>query len=79
MAITVEDALQIGALVEAQVVAGKTGLKNEIRAVDIIDVPDAAIWFRRDSLLSTTFLPLKTILKPSLKCSRIFKPAGALR
>lgn len=76
MAITVEDALQIGALVEAQVVAGKAGLKNEIRAVDIIDVPDAAIWFRRDSLLSTTFYALKDNIEAQLKMLEDIKSCG---
>jgi len=67
MAITVRDALQIGRLVEAQVLAGESGLDKEIRAVDIIDVPDAAIWFRRDSLLSTTFYALKDNIDAQLK------------
>ncbi len=67
MAITVRDALQIGRLVEAQVLAGESGLDKEIRAVDIIEVPDAAIWFRRDSLLSTTFYALKDNINAQLK------------
>ncbi len=67
MAITVRDALKIGGLVEARVLAGKSGLNNVIRAVDIIDVPDAAIWFRRDSLLSTTFYALKDNIDAQLQ------------
>ena len=67
MAITVRDALRIGGLVEARVLAGKRGLDNVIRAVDIIDVPDAAIWFRRDSLLSTTFYALKDNIEAQLQ------------
>lgn len=67
MTITVRDALQIGGLVQAKVLAGAAGLDKVIRAVDIIDVPDAAIWFRRDSLLSTTFYALKDNIDAQLQ------------
>jgi PucR family transcriptional regulator, purine catabolism regulatory protein len=67
MTITVRDALQIGGLVQAKVLAGTAGLDKVIRAVDIIDVPDAAIWFRRDSLLSTTFYALKDNIDAQLQ------------
>lgn len=67
MSITVGEALTIGRLKEAAVLGGKEGLTNVVRAVDIIDVPDAAIWFRRDSLLSTTFYALKDNLHAQLK------------
>ncbi len=67
MSITVSDALKIGRLQEAKVLGGASGLGNIVRTVDIIDVPDAAIWFRRDSLLSTTFYALKGNLEAQLK------------
>jgi purine catabolism regulator len=67
MALTVRDALKIGRLVDAKILAGAAGLDNIIRAVDIIDVPDAAIWFRKDSLLSTTFYALKDNLDAQLQ------------
>lgn len=67
MAITVREALKIGRLPEAQVLAGSAGLDREIRTVDIIDVPDAAIWFQKDSLLSTTFYALKDNIDAQLK------------
>lgn len=67
MTITVRDAMQIGSLVEAKLLAGAAGLDKVIRAVDIIDVPDAAIWFRRDSLLSTTFYALKDNIDAQLQ------------
>ncbi|MDZ4133574.1 MAG: PucR family transcriptional regulator ligand-binding domain-containing protein, partial [Dethiobacteria bacterium] len=76
MTITVRDALQIGGLVEAKVLAGIAGLDNEIRAVDIIDVPDAAIWFRRDSLLSTTFYALKDNIEAQLQILEDIKSCG---
>ncbi|MEW5785370.1 MAG: PucR family transcriptional regulator ligand-binding domain-containing protein [Bacillota bacterium] len=67
IAITVREALQIGGLVEAKILAGASGIDNIIRAVDIIYVPDAAIWFRKDSLLSTTFYALKDNLDAQLQ------------
>jgi len=67
MTITVREALQIGRLAEAELLAGAAGLDNLIKTVDIIDVPDAAIWFRRDSLLSTTFYALKDNLSAQLQ------------
>ncbi len=76
MAITVRDALQIGELVRAKVLAGNNGLDNEIRFVDIIDVPDAAIWFRRDSLLSTTFYALKNNIDAQLQVLDDIKACG---
>ncbi len=76
MAITVKEALKIGGLIEAQVIAGSAGLDNIIRAVDIIDVPDAAIWFRRDSLLSTTFYALKDNIEAQLQMLEDIKACG---
>ncbi len=76
MTITVRDALQIGALVNATVLAGSGGLDSEIKAVDIIDVPDAAIWFRRDSLLSTTFYALKDNIEAQLQMLEDIKSCG---
>ncbi|MBS3943840.1 MAG: PucR family transcriptional regulator ligand-binding domain-containing protein [Dethiobacter sp.] len=67
MTITVREALKIGRLAEAELLAGAAGLDNMIKTVDIIDVPDAAIWFRRDSLLSTTFYALKDNLSAQLQ------------
>ena len=65
MTITVRDALHFGGLIEAKVIAGASGLDNEIWAVDIIDVPDAAIWFRRHLLLSSAFYALKDYILPA--------------
>lgn len=76
MAITVRDALKIGGLVDAKILAGTAGLDNVIRAVDIIDVPDAAIWFRRDSLLCTTFYALKDNINAQIKMLEDIKSCG---
>ena len=76
MTITVRDALHFGGLIEAKVIAGASGLDNEIWSVDIIDVPDAAIWFRRHSLLSTTFYALKDNIEAQLKMLEDIKSCG---
>ena len=76
MSITVRDALKIGGLVNAIVLAGEDGLDKEIKAVDIIDVPDAAIWFRKDSLLSTTFYALKDNIEAQLNMLEDIKTCG---
>lgn len=78
MSITVRDALKIGALVNAVVLAGESGLDKEIKAVDIIDVPDAAIWFRKDSLLSTTFYALKDNIEAQLNMLEDIKACGGV-
>ncbi|MEW6623820.1 MAG: PucR family transcriptional regulator ligand-binding domain-containing protein [Bacillota bacterium] len=67
MSLTVREALRIGSLVDAKVLAGANNLDRVVRFVDIIDVPDAAIWFRPDSLLSTTFYALKDNIEAQLK------------
>ncbi len=76
MSITIRDALKIGGLVNAIVLAGEAGLDKEIRTVDIIDVPDAAIWFRKDSLLSTTFYALKDNIEAQLNMLEDIKSCG---
>ena len=67
MSLTVREALRIGSLVDAKILAGANSLERIVRFVDIIDVPDAAIWFRPDSLLSTTFYALKDNIEAQLK------------
>jgi len=76
MCITVKDAMKVGRLQEAKILGGATGLGNIVRTVDIIDVPDAAIWFRRDSLLSTTFYALKDNLDAQLKMLKDINKCG---
>ncbi|HOL17773.1 MAG TPA: PucR family transcriptional regulator ligand-binding domain-containing protein, partial [Bacillota bacterium] len=67
MSITVREALKIGRLTEAKILAGAAGLDNIIKAVDIIETPDAALWFKKDSLLSTTFYALKDNIDAQLQ------------
>lgn len=51
--ITVREALKLGALRKARVVAGHEGLDNVIRYVSVIEVPDAVRWFHGGELFIT--------------------------
>lgn len=51
MGITVREALQLGGLKEARVVAGEKGLGRVIKYVLTMDVPDAAKWIKGGELL----------------------------
>jgi purine catabolism regulator len=59
MRLTVREALQLGALTKATVLAGHAGLDREIRHVSVIEVPDAHHWFRGHELWLTAFYNLK--------------------
>jgi len=76
MSITVREALKIGRLTEAKILAGAAGLDNIIKAVDIIETPDAALWFKKDSLLSTTFYALKDNIDAQLQMLEDIKACG---
>lgn len=76
MSITVREALKIGRLTEAKILAGSAGLDNIIKAVDIIETPDAALWFKKDSLLSTTFYALKDNIEAQLQMLEDIKACG---
>ena len=51
MKISVKDVLKIGKLQQAEVFAGKSGLKNEISFVTVMDVPDIIPWLNGGELL----------------------------
>jgi len=51
--ITVREALKLGALNKARVVAGHGGLDNIVRYVSVIEVPDAVRWFHGYELMIT--------------------------
>ena len=53
MGITVREALQIGELKKAKVIAGEKGLDRIVNYVITMDVPDAARWIRGNELLLT--------------------------
>jgi purine catabolism regulator len=46
MELTVRDAMQLGDLRRAKLVAGSDGLSNIVRHVSVIEVPDAYRWFK---------------------------------
>lgn len=54
MGITVREALKLGTLRKAKIVAGKEGLNRKIDYVLTIDVPDAAKWNKGNELLLTS-------------------------
>src|SRR5690554_5299382 len=67
MAIDVRTAMKLGSLVNAELLAGEKGLDRIVRSVDVIEVPDAAIWFQKDSLLLTTLYALRDDLDGQLQ------------
>ncbi|AKX95587.1 transcriptional regulator [Moorella thermoacetica] len=54
MGITVREALKLGGLRRAKVVAGEAGLERIIKYVDILEIPDPRGWFRANELIITT-------------------------
>ncbi|NLW21940.1 MAG: hypothetical protein GXY88_01580 [Tissierellia bacterium] len=61
MAFVVADALKLECLREAQVVAGHEGLNNEIRFVNVMEVPDISDWITGYELLLTTGYPYRDL------------------
>jgi purine catabolism regulator len=59
MAFTVSDALKIGPLTRARVLAGKEGLHHPLSYVNVMEVPDILKWVRSDELLLTTLYPMR--------------------
>jgi len=57
------DALQLDCLKDTKVLAGDEGLNNEIRFVNVMEVPDVANWIHEYELLLTTAYPFKNINK----------------
>lgn len=73
MSITVKEALKIGKLRQAKIVAGKKGLDNKINYVLTIDVPDAANWTKGyELLLTSTYI---FVANPELMETIVYKLA----
>ncbi|GCE46375.1 sugar diacid utilization regulator [Thermosporothrix hazakensis] len=53
-ALTVEELLALPVLQRAQVISGANGLQNEIRYVDVMEIPDLTGWLRPHELVLTT-------------------------
>jgi purine catabolism regulator len=77
MGITVEDALRFGGLKGARILAGRGGLKNEIRAVDVIEEPYITKWLRSSTLMLTSFYALKDSREEQINLVRELAEAGA--
>ncbi len=54
LGLTVREALALGPLAEARVLAGAGGLDREIEHVTVVDAPDAADWLRGGEFVLTT-------------------------
>lgn len=63
MIFKVIDALQLECLKDTKVLAGDEGLNNEIRFVNVMEVPDVANWIHEYELLLTTAYPFERINK----------------
>jgi purine catabolism regulator len=54
MALTVEEMLQLPILQNARIISGNRGLHNEVRYIDIMEIPDMAGWLRQHEFVLTT-------------------------
>jgi purine catabolism regulator len=59
MTFTVNDALKVGPLRFARVLAGGDGLNHPLSYVNVMEVPDILKWVKRDELLLTTLYPMR--------------------
>ncbi|HEU5198466.1 MAG TPA: PucR family transcriptional regulator ligand-binding domain-containing protein, partial [Ktedonobacterales bacterium] len=59
MTFTVNDALKVGPLRLARVLAGTNGLNRSLSYVNVMEVPDILKWVKRDELLLTTLYPMR--------------------
>lgn len=70
MAITVREALTIGGLKQAVLVAGSGGLDRIIKCVDVLEVPDSSGWLRPNELVVTTCYAVKDNFEAQLNILR---------
>ncbi|MGO1468512.1 MAG: PucR family transcriptional regulator ligand-binding domain-containing protein [Tissierella sp.] len=59
MKTTVKDALELGSLNGSKIVAGKKGLDNEIRFINVMEVPDISDWISGYEMILTTAYPYR--------------------
>jgi purine catabolism regulator len=57
--ITVAQVLTLEEFKPGKLLTGNVGLDKVVQYVDVIEVPDAALWFHKNSLLFTTFYAVK--------------------
>ena len=75
--LTMREALNIGVLTRARLVAGAAGLDREVSFVDVLEVPDAAGWFRPHLLVLTTGYAVRDDAKAQLRLVEGLGRAGA--
>lgn len=75
MGLPVREALQVGGLKKASLIAGQGGLDNQITSVSVIEVPDAYLWFRGGELFLSAFYTLKD--DPEAQVRMVEKLAGS--
>ncbi len=73
MGITVEDAMKIGGLTKSKVVSGHSGLKNIIKYVSVIELPEVDDWIRGEELFLTAFYSIGDNLSAQLQLLRTMK------
>lgn len=59
MELTVEQALQIGALAHCKLLGGSGGIQHKISWVDTMEIPEIAPWLKKHELLITTGYAIK--------------------
>lgn len=75
--LTMREALSIGALKRARLVAGNAGLDREVGCVDVLEVPDAEGWFRPHLLVLTTAYAVRDDAAARLRLVEGLGRAGA--
>ncbi|HCC33699.1 MAG TPA: hypothetical protein DEQ28_07380 [Clostridiales bacterium] len=75
--LTMREALNIGALNRARLVAGAAGLDREVGYVDVLEVPDAEGWFRPHLLVLTTAYAVRDDAGAQLRLVEGLGRAGA--
>lgn len=76
MGIKVRDALNVGGLKGAKVLAGHAGLDREITHVDVFEEPDVVKWLRSNTLMLTTFYAVKDDREAQVNIIRKMAEAG---
>lgn len=77
MGITVREALTIGILRNARVLAGAKGLSRVIEHVDVIEMPDIKKWVRPNIFFLTSFYAVKDDLRAQVDLVRLIAESEA--
>lgn len=73
MSISVKEAMNIGGLKKARLIAGHNGVENLIEHVSVIEVPDAHEWFRGKELFLSAFYNIQNDLEKQLNLVETLK------